>query len=298
MGDNIDYGEVFGVDMSEATEEAQDTGAGAEEQEVTDPAEETDDTTEETGGAEVTESGQSAQDNARYAAARRKAEAERDAAVAKAKEEALLEKQKAVDEVYKDLGLTNPYTKKPITSKAEYDSWKQQADIEKKSMVAKKSGMTDGEFNEFVANLPEVKAAREAKAQAEETMKQAQAEQAKVKLDKQMAEIQKLDPSIKSLDDLRTMENYEEFYDRVKRGQSLVEAYKLTNFDKLTKATADTARQAAINSMSGKSHLEKTSGRGAGAVTVPKEILDQYRMYNPDATDAEIQKHYNRHIKK
>lgn len=298
MGDNIDYGEVFGVDMSEATEEAQDTGAGAEEQEVTDPAEETDETTEEDDGGSVSESGQSAQDNARYAAARRKAEAERDAAVAKAKEEALLEKQKAVDEVYKGLGLIDPYTKKPITSKEEYDSWKQRADIEKKSMVAKKSGMTDGEFDEFVANLPEVKAAREIKAQAEETMKQAQAEQAKVKVDKQIAEIQKLDPSIKSLDDLRNMENYEEFYDRVKRGQSLVEAYKLTNFDKLTKATADTARQAAINSMSGKSHLEKTSGRGAGAVTVPKEILDNYRMYNPDATDAEIQKHYNKHIKK
>ena len=297
MGDNIDYGEVFGIDMSEATQETPDTDAGAEEQDVTDPAEETDATTEE-GGTEVTAEGQSAGENARYAAARRKAEAERDAAVAKAKEEALAEKQKAVDEVYKDLGLTNPYTKKPITTKAEYDAWKQQADIEKKSMVAKKSGMTDGEFDEFVANLPEVKAAREIKEQAEQTMRQAQAEQAKVKVDKQIAEIQKLDPSIKSLDDLRAMENYEEFYDRVKRGQSLVEAYKLTNFDKLTKATADTARQATLNSMAGKSHLDKTSTRGTGATAVPAHIAEVYRMLNPKATDAEIQTHYNKHIKK
>ena len=297
MGDNIDYGAVFGVDMPDPAQETPETDAGVEEQEVTDPAEETDKTAEE-GGTEVTTEGQSAGENARYAAARRKAEAERDAAVAKAKEEALAEKQKAVDEVYKDLGLTNPYTKKPITTKAEYDAWKQQADIEKKSMVAKKSGMTDGEFDEFVANLPEVKAAREIKEQAEQTMRQAQAEQAKVKVDKQIAEIQKLDPSIKSLDDLRAMENYEEFYDRVKRGQSLVEAYKLTNFDKLTKATADTARQATLNSMAGKSHLDKTSTRGTGATAVPAHIAEVYRMLNPKATDAEIQTHYNKHIKK
>ena len=300
MPDKINYGEVFGIEMSADSSETPDTDVadtGDKEQEFTDPAEENGDTAEE-GEILDEEVVQSAEENSKYAAARRKAEAERDAAVAKAKSEAEVEKQKAVDEVYKDLGLTNPYTKQPITTKAEYDAWRQQADIEKKSAMLKKSGMSEGEFETFVANLPEVKSAREMKAQAEEVLKQAQAENARVKVNEQIAEISKLDPSIKSLDDLRAMENYNELYDRVKRGQSLVEAYKLTNFDRLTKASADTARQATLNSVAGKSHLDKTSTRGTGASAVPAGIAEMYRMLNPNATDAEIQKHYNKQLKK
>lgn len=300
MPDKINYGEVFGIEMSADSSETPDTDVadtGDKEQEFTDPAEENGDTAEE-GEILDEEVVQSAEENSKYAAARRKAEAERDAAVAKAKSEAEVEKQKAVDEVYKDLGLTNPYTKQPITTKAEYDAWRQQADIEKKSAMLKKSGMSEGEFENFVANLPEVKSAREMKAQAEEVLKQAQAENARVKVNEQIAEISKLDPSIKSLDDLRAMENYNELYDRVKRGQSLVEAYKLTNFDRLTKASADTARQATLNSVAGKSHLDKTSTRGTGASAVPAGIAEMYRMLNPNATDAEIQKHYNKQLKK
>ena len=303
MGDDINYGEIFGVDISDDatgtdTEENTEETTSENEQEIADPAESD---TEESGTEETSEGGkgeQSREENARYAAARRKAEAERDAAVAQAKADAQAEAQKTIDEAFRNMGLYDPYTKKPITNKAEYDAYKQKIDIEKKTRVAKASGMSEAEFDEFVSELPEVKAAREKQAQAEEAMKQAQAAQAQVKIGEQISEIAKFDPSIKSLDDLKKMDNYSEFYEHVKRGNTLVDAYKLVNFDKLTQASANGAKQAAINAINGKSHLEKTSGRGTGSATVPADIADAYRMLNPNATDAEIQKHYNKYIKK
>lgn len=303
MGDDINYGEIFGVDISDDatgtdTEENTEDNTGVKEQEVTDPAESD---TEESGTEETSEDGkgeQSREENARYAAARRKAEAERDAAVAQARADAQAEAQRTIDEAFRNMGLYDPYAKKPITNKAEYDAYKQKIDIEKKTRVAKASGMSEAEFDEFVSELPEVKAAREKQAQAEEAMKQAQAAQAQVKIGEQISEIAKFDPSIKNLDDLKKMDNYSEFYEHVKRGNTLVDAYKLVNFDKLTQASANGAKQAAINAINGKSHLEKTSGRGTGSATVPADIAATYRLLIPDATDAEIQKHYNKYIKK
>lgn len=297
MGNDINYGEVFGVEIPDDKTETgvDETDTGAEEQEVTETA---DGTGESDGAEEVAGTTQSAEENAKYAAARRKAEAERDAAVAKAKADAQAEAQKAIDEAYRGMGLYDPYNKRPITNKAEYDAYKQQVDVEKKSKVARASGMSEAEFSEFVAELPEVKAAREIKERAEAQMKEAKEKEAQLKIGEQLSEIAMLDPSVKTLDDLKKMDNYNEFYDRVKRGHTLVEAYKLTNFDRLTAQTANGAKQAAINSMSAKSHLEKTSGRGAGATPVPTEIAEQYRIFNPGATDAEIQRHYNKYIKK
>lgn len=297
MGDDINYGEIFGVETAttEDSTPTEETSEGAEEQEITDPADDTDTSETDTDEGEPV---QSAAENSRYAAARRKAEAERDAAVAKAKEEAAKETQKAIDGVFADMGLYDPYNKKPITTKAEYDAYKQRLDIERKAKVAKASGMSEKEFDDFVAELPEVKAAREAQARAEAQEKAAQAAQAKVKIDEQLSEIAMFDPSVKTLDDLKKMDNYDEFYSAVKRGNSLVDAYKLVNFDKLTTQAASGAKQAALNSISGKSHLEKTSGRGTGAMAVPAEIVEQYKMFNPKATDAEIQKHYNKYAKK
>lgn len=300
MGDDINYGEIFGVEISEPDSGAEaepENDAGAKEQEVTDPADESEDSGNDIDG-EGEGAVQSAEENAKYAAARRKAEAERDAAIAQAKADAKAEAERAINEAYRDLGLIDPYTKRPIETKAEYDAYKQNLGLRKRNEIAQKNGMSEAEFTEFVNNLPEVKSAREKQEQAEAALKQAQEMQAKIKIDDQMKEIGKLDPDVRSLEDLTKMPNYDYFRDLVKRGNTLVEAYKLANMDKLTAASANGAKQAAINAMSGKSHLEKTSGRGLGAATVPREILEQYRLYNPDATDAEIQKHYNKHIKK
>ena len=176
---DIDYGAVFGLGESgeELTEVAEPSAGeeaqGENEQEAAEPAEE--DSKEEpesvTGPGDTGEPGtpgaeeqeekpkQTPEENARYAAARRKAEAERDAAIAKAKEDAKKEAQQIIEQAFKASGLVNPYTKQPITTKAEYDEYREQFESEKRKNILKKSGMSDDEFRQFVENLPEVRQA-------------------------------------------------------------------------------------------------------------------------------------------
>ena len=316
--DDIDYGALFGIDAegAEVTEPAEPSGdttaQGANEQEPAEPAA-VEEQNEETNAEGAEDGGQSTggdspegqadgqkqtpEQNAKFAAARRKAEAERDAAIAKARQEAQAEAQRTIDEAFRNSGLTNPYTKKPITTKAEYDEYRARFEAEKKARILKKSGMSDEELKQFVEGLPEVKQAKEAQAAAETAARQAREQQAKLKVEEQLKEISALDPTIKELKDLAKMETYPKFYELVKRGNSLTDAFKLANYDALTGRAAAASRQAAINSAQGKQHLSPTTQRGAGAVSVPADVKAEYLAFNPDATDAEIQQHYNRYVK-
>ena len=114
-----------------------------------------------------------------------------------------------------------------------------------------------------------------------------------MKVDEQLKEIGKLNPNIRELKDLAAMETYPKFYELVKKGNTLVDAYRLANFEALTSSAA-----AALNNLQGKQHMGQTKERGAGAVSVPAEVKEMYRALNPGATDAEIQAHYNRSHKK
>lgn len=311
MGE-IDYGALFGIDATGAEEQdvadpAADTAAqGENEQDVADPAEQNTENTPADGAAEggndsseeEGEAGQNAEQNAKFAAARRKAEAERDAAVEKAKAEAQAEAARVINEAFKNSGLVNPYTKQPITSKEEYDAYRQRYEAERKKAMMRKSGMSDADFDAFVQNLPEVREAREAKEQAEQAKREAQQAAAKVKVDEQLKEIGALDPSIRSMEDLAKMPTYAKFYELVKKGNTLTDAFKLANYDALTKGAAAGARQAALNAAQGKQHMGQTQTRGAGAVSVPAEVMEQYRAFNPDATEAEIRAHYAKSHKK
>lgn len=316
--DDIDYGALFGIDAeaAEVTEPAEPSGdttaQGANEQEPAEPAaveeqiEETNAERAEDGGrstggdspeGQADGQKQTPEQNAKFAAARRKAEAERDAAIAKARQDAQAEAQRTIDEAFRSSGLTNPYTKKPITSKAEYDEYRARLEADRKARLLKKSGMSDEEFQQFVQGLPEVKQAKEAQAATETAARQAREQQAKLKVEEQLKEISALDPSIQELKDLAKMETYPKFYELVKRGNTLTDAFKLANYDALTGRAAAASRQAAINSAQGKQHLSPTTQRGAGAVSVPADIKAEYLAFNPDATDAEIQQHYNRYMK-
>ncbi len=318
MGDEINYNELFGLDEGgkeqEVAEPATGNGEGAgeaaqpaagapdttgagkdgaqggKEQDIAAPAVEND-TTKKTTAPQQTEPAktpdsaqQTPEENAAFAAARRKAEQERDAAIAQAKEEA----QKAIDEAFANSGLTNPYTKQPITTKAEFDAYREQYEKERHDRILKKTGMTDEEFKQYVDSMPEVQQARQA-------AQEMRAQQAQMKVEEQLREISALDPSIKKLEDLTKMPNYTEFYARVQQGLSLTDAYKLTNYDALTKGAAAASRQATLNAAASKNHLGATASRGEGAVSVPADVMEQYRAFNPDATDAEIQAHYNKY---
>lgn len=303
----IDYGAVFDVEVPETTTGAEETeiaapseetgtttatAQGAEEQEAAAPAvEETEES--EQPQAEAPEQEPKTDRDAQFAAARRKAEAERDAAIAKAKEDA----QKQVDEFFKTSGLMNPYTGQPITTRAEYEAYRERFEADQKAKLMEKAGITQEEFQAFVQGLPEVRAARQAKAEAEAAARQAREQEAKARVDEQLRQIRAIDPTVKELGDLAKLDTYPKLYDMVKRGYSILDAYRLANYDTLTQRAAEASRKAAINSVQSKQHLKATESRGGGAIPVPDSVLEEYRVLNPGATKEEIQKHYQSYMK-
>lgn len=302
----IDYGAVFDVEVPETTTGAEETevaepseddtittaAQGAEEQEAAAPAvEETEEP--EQPQTEAPEQEPKTDRDAQFAAARRKAEAERDAAIAQAKEDA----QKQVDEFFKNSGLMNPYTGQPITTRAEYEAYRERFEADQKAKLMEKAGITQEEFQAFVQGLPEVRAARQAKAEAEAAARQAREQEAKARVDEQLRQIQAIDPTVKELGDLAKLDTYPKLYDMVKRGYSILDAYRLANYDTLTQRAAEASRKAAINSVQSKQHLKATESRGGGAIPVPDSVLEEYRVLNPGATKEEIQKHYQSYMK-
>lgn len=296
----IDYNEVFGVTPETGAEEqeaAAPAEEGAEEQEVAAPAvDESGDSAQAETQEKPKEPTQKTEEDARYAAARRKAEQERDQAIAQARQEAKAQAQRTIDEAFRNAGLTNPYTNQPITSKAEYDAYLERFQAEQRENIQKKSGMSQVQFSQFLNSLPEIRQAREAQAKAEQATRQAREQAAKANLEQQMKEISKMDPTIKGLGDLAKMANYQQFVDLVKRGNTFTDAYKLANFDALTQRAAQASRQTAMQAAASKEHLTATTQRGQGAVTVPDEVKAEYRAFNPDATDEEIARHYNKYV--
>lgn len=303
----IEYGAVFDVEVPETTTGAEETdiaapseetgtttaaAQGAEEQETAAPAvEETEES--EQPQAEAPEQEPKTDRDAQFAAARRKAEAERDAAIARAKEDA----QRQVDEFFKNSGLMNPYTGQPITTRAEYEAYRERFEADQKAKLMEKAGITQEEFQAFVQGLPEVRAARQAKAEAEAAARQAREQEAKARVDEQLRQIQAIDPTVKELGDLAKLDTYPKLYDMVKRGYSILDAYRLANYDTLTQRAAEASRKAAINSVQSKQHLKATESRGGGAIPVPDSVLEEYRVLNPGATKEEIQKHYQSYMK-
>lgn len=305
----IDYGALFGVelehgaevqDVAEPAENQEDPAdAGAEGQEVAEPAaaDSQEQTVAETAagnqdGLSQEQQGQSAEENARYAAARRKAEQERDAAIERARADAQAEAQRVLDDAFRGSGLVNPYTKQPITSKAEFDAYKQAFEQDQRAKILKRSGMNEAQFDAFIQSIPEVRRAREAETAANRA-------RAEMKVEAQMAEIRKLNPNIQTVRDLAGMETYPQLYAMVQRGYDLADAYRLANFTELSKREAGAARQSAINAVKSKSHLAPVAERsGTAEIVVPEETKQLYRQLNPGVTDDEIKRHYAKSHKK
>lgn len=109
-------------------------------------------------------------------------------------------------------------------------------------------------------------------------------------------EINKLDPEIKSLDDLTKLENYDEFYGLIQKGYSIPDAYKIVAFDKITTRRINNARQDVITNIDSKNHMKPLSGTKSKEIHVPQDVLDSYHKNIPSMTDQEIREHYSKFI--
>lgn len=282
------------------------TAQGAQVQEIAEPAasgaDEIDNNPagEEPAGNEPGNDGEgqpmSMEQRKQFAARRR--QQEQQAAI----DAALQEEKKRSEGVLKDLfervGLKNTFTGEPITTMEQFNEWDQKFKAEKLQQELAAGKLTQEGLNAAISEHPMVKQAAEIVRQhgVQEAQHQQEAFQAKV--DDQIAQIGKLDPSIKSVNDLLNMPTSKEFYAYVHQGHDFLSAFKLANFDRLTAANAEAERQRAMNNARGKEHMTPVgNNRGSGALSVPAKELAYYRAFNPNATEADIQVHFNKYKK-
>ena len=253
--------------------EVETTEAGVNEQETAETAsigpEETGENEQQTAEA-APEGVQSAEDNARFAAARRRAEAQFNQRIQQERQAA---KDEMVRQMYK--GQLDPYTNKPITSEADLQAYQQAYP----SML-----------DQMIANNPTVR-------QAQQVLDRVQTEEGERKMDEAIKEISHLDPSITDVAALANHPNAPVFNEYVNRGYSLVDAFRLENFDQLTGKRAAAAKQQAMNNVNGKSHLTTTAAGESGEdVHVPDETMQWYRKAFPNWTKQQIVADYKKRI--
>ena len=263
----LDYDLQLFADEAEGVEEsttAESTEEETSEETTEAEGEETGETDE--GNAEPTE--QSAEENARYAAIRRRAEEE-----AKRKYESQMA---AYDNEIAAMcqGVKHPLTGQPITNAREYfDALKiQQRQMQEAEL--KEKGVDPGLIDRMVASNPTV-------IQAQQMMEQMKQQEDMAQLQRDIEEISKLDPNVKTAEDLYNAPYRDQIISYAQQhNTSLTDAYKILQFENIRTIDTDAARQQAINQMRGKSHLpSQTQGVATenDDVEVPAEIMARFK---------------------
>lgn len=234
---------------------------------------------------------QSAEDNAKYAAARRKAEEERDKAIADMR----VVYEAEIDQLIAGLKITNPYTEKIITNRQELLDYQRQDEAETQRLAdqrAKEAGLTDADRKAMVEADPRYKAAMRENAEAAQVKAAAETERITRLREEALAEIKKMDPDVTTLDDLLNHKSSKEIDEYIRRGYSLADAFEKANKEDIRQREYAAMEQRIRNGMAGKNHLQSSSQHGDGGITVPEDEMAFFKKINKGVTDDEIRAFY------
>lgn len=160
-------------------------------------------------------------------------------------------------------------------------------------MTANQSREQQEALRQILANDPEK---RRLNARVQELEQKQIDEQAGAAFNRDFAELQKLEPALKTVNDLEKLNGFDKIVQLVQeKGLDMVTAYKAVNFGRATQASQAAGKQAAINAAKGKNHLAAHDGQAQpGTQKVMSEsMLNLAKEAFPDKSDAEIQKLYN-----
>ncbi len=218
--------------------------------------------------------------NAAYAAARRRAEQHYNQQIA----------NRDAEYARRFGHLRNPETGQPIRSEKDYFA---ALDAQERLGVQEQlrsQGVDPAMLDRVIQNNPTIR-------QAQQVIHQARVDKGNQMLDAQIKEISEFYPEVKSLEDIAKMETFRTFDRYVRSGMNLVDAFKLANYDALVGRGAAASRQAAINSAKSTGHLIPVDG-GAngpeGEVDIPKNELGLWQDIYPGLSYKELKAKYNR----
>lgn len=186
--------------------------------------------------------------------------------------------------------LKNPETGQPIRNERDYFAALDAQERLNTQEQLRSQGVDPSVLERIIQNNPTIR-------QAEQVLRQATIEKGNQMLEDQIKEISGFYPEVKSLEDISKMETFRTFDRYVRSGMNLVDAFKLANYDSLVGRGAAASRQAAINSAKSTGHLIPVDG-GAngpeGEVDIPKNELGLWQDIYPGLSYKELKAKYNR----
>lgn len=200
----------------------------------------------------------------------------------------------AMQDFFAKANLKDTFTGQPIKTLEEFQTWDQKYRASQLEAQLKAGKLTPEALEQAITAHPLMQQAQKIVQQQEASAKAQQEAADKARIDAEIAEIGKEDPSIQSLADLLKMPTAAQFREYVNKGYSFRDAYYLANRERIAQQQAEAAKQQAMRNASSKDHLKGNGhARGAGASPVPADEMALFRKFNPDATEAEIQAFYN-----
>lgn len=240
-----------------------------------------------TGETEETAAPQSPEDNARFAAARREAEAQM---------RQVRQAQAQLDSQFAQMfgKYKNPVTGQPIRNAQEYMEAMQAQERLQMQEQLKSAGVDPQVLDKAIANSPVVQ-------NAQRLQEQFQSVQVQNMVAEDFKAIMRLDPTKTSEQDIINDPSYGQALAYVQQhpGVRLSDAYKLVNFDKLKANSTAAAQQAAVNQAKSKSHLKAVNGSAGNdkESDIPAAELSKWQQMFPEKSAKELRATYNRSLR-
>ena len=185
-------------------------------------------------------------------------------------------------------GILTPYTNQPIRTEADLTAYRSAFAAEEQRQQLEEMGVSKEVLDSYIQNHPAMQ-------QAQQVIHQQEQQAANDFMAKEFEAMKKEFPdcgleSPQQLNETEAGRRALQMWANAP-GITLADAYAATHRKELSKKQSAAAKQAAMNEMNSKGHLRQTKGSNAKG-DVPEEIRREYKIYFPNATDAEIAEMY------
>lgn len=185
-------------------------------------------------------------------------------------------------------GILNPYTNKPILTEADLTAYRSAFAAEEQRQQLEEMGVSKEVLDSYIQNHPAMQ-------QAQRVIHQQEQQAANDFMAKEFEAMKKEFPdcgleSPQQLNETEAGRRALQMWANAP-GITLADAYAATHRKEISKKQSAAAKQAAMNEMNSKGHLRQTKGSNAKG-DVPAEIMREYKIFFPKATDAEIAEMY------
>lgn len=160
-------------------------------------------------------------------------------------------------------------------------------------MTANQSREQQEALRQILANDPEK---RRLNARVQELEQKQLDEQAGAAFNRDFAELQKLEPALKTVNDLEKLDGFDKIVQLVQeKGLDMVTAYKAVNYGRAVQSGTEAGRQAAINAARGKGHLAAHGGAAEQNTLkpIPADMREMLKNAFPGKSEEALTKLYN-----